>query len=176
MTTAFRRTAERRNKRIRWPISPTEKSAKLTPFRVIAPLYEKFTAYLAKIGIGRSLTAPPSHTTWHTGPYQGGSMWLHVVVSAQSEQAHLIKEVIVERHAYARCMTDLPRPFRTPGRRVCQRRGNPALDQLCLASAVPLPVFPLEAPQMVTNPAVQVAQHCGRLAEPKITNPPSQIR
>ena len=34
-----------------------------------------------KIGIGRSLTAPPSHTTWHTGPYQGGSVWLHVVVS-----------------------------------------------------------------------------------------------
>src|SRR6266446_1019011 len=48
MTTAFRRTAERRNKRVRWPISPTEKSAKLTPFRVIAPLYEKFTAYLTK--------------------------------------------------------------------------------------------------------------------------------
>src|SRR2546427_6295310 len=38
----------RRNKRIRWPISPTEKSAKLTPFRVIAPLDEKCTAYLAK--------------------------------------------------------------------------------------------------------------------------------
>ena len=48
MTTALRRTAERRNKRIRWPISPTEKSAKLTPFRVIAPLDEKCTAYLAK--------------------------------------------------------------------------------------------------------------------------------
>jgi hypothetical protein len=27
-----------------------------------------------RIGIGRSLTAPPSHTTWHTGPYQGGSV------------------------------------------------------------------------------------------------------
>jgi hypothetical protein len=34
-----------------------------------------------QIGIGRSLTAPPSHTTRHTGPYQGGSVWLHVVVS-----------------------------------------------------------------------------------------------
>jgi hypothetical protein len=34
-----------------------------------------------EIGIGRSLTAPPSHTTWHTGPYQGGSVRLHVVVS-----------------------------------------------------------------------------------------------
>src|SRR6267143_1867987 len=67
------------------------------------------------IGIGGSLTAPPSHTTWHTGPYQGGSVWLHVVVSVQSEQTHLIKELIVERHAYARCMTDLPRPFGTPG-------------------------------------------------------------
>src|SRR5215831_7468205 len=73
-------------------------------------------------------------------------------------------------------MTDLPWPFRTPGRRVCQHLGNPTLDQLCLTSAVYLPVFPLKAPQTVPNPAVQVAQHCGRLAEPKIANPPSQIR
>ena len=48
MAKAFRRRAERRNKMVRWPLSPTEKSAKLTPFRVIAPLYEKLTAYLAK--------------------------------------------------------------------------------------------------------------------------------
>ena len=27
-----------------------------------------------EIGVGRSLAAPPSHTTWHTGPYQGGSV------------------------------------------------------------------------------------------------------
>ena len=33
---------------IRLPILPMEKTAKLTPLRVIAPLYEKFTAYLAK--------------------------------------------------------------------------------------------------------------------------------
>jgi len=31
-----------------WPISSTGKSAKLTSFRVVAPLYEKCTAYLAK--------------------------------------------------------------------------------------------------------------------------------
>jgi hypothetical protein len=37
------------------------------------------------IGIGRSLAAPPSHTTWHTGPYQGGSVWLPVVVSTESD-------------------------------------------------------------------------------------------
>src|SRR5712692_2210504 len=48
MTTAFRRTAERRNKRVWWPLSPTEMSAKRVPFRLIAPLYEKLTAYLAK--------------------------------------------------------------------------------------------------------------------------------
>src|SRR5436305_9776707 len=48
MTNAFRRTAERRNKRVWWPLSPTEMSAKRGPFRLIAPLYEKLTAYLAK--------------------------------------------------------------------------------------------------------------------------------
>src|SRR5262245_39422699 len=73
-------------------------------------------------------------------------------------------------------MTDLPRPLRTPGRRVRQRLGKPTLEQLCLASAVHLPVFPLEAAQTVTHPAVQVAQHCGRLAEPKLAKPPSQVR
>ena len=48
MTTAFRRTAERRNKRVWWPLSPAEMSAKRIPFRLIAPLYEELTAYLAK--------------------------------------------------------------------------------------------------------------------------------
>ena len=32
----------------RWPISPTETSAQLTPFRLIAPLGEKLIVYLAK--------------------------------------------------------------------------------------------------------------------------------
>ncbi len=32
-------------------------------------LKESLTNYLPHIGIGRSLTAPPSHTTVHTGPY-----------------------------------------------------------------------------------------------------------
>ena len=31
-----------------------------------------------EIGIGRNLTVPPSHATWHTGPYQGGSIELNV--------------------------------------------------------------------------------------------------
>ena len=48
MTNAFRRTVERRNKMVRWPISPTETSAQLTPFRLIAPLGEKLIVYLAK--------------------------------------------------------------------------------------------------------------------------------
>jgi hypothetical protein len=33
------------------------------------------TAAQCRIGIGRSLAAPPSHTTWHTGPYQGAPVW-----------------------------------------------------------------------------------------------------
>jgi hypothetical protein len=48
MTTTLRRTAERRNKMVRWPISPTENSAKRAPFRLIVPLDEKLTTYLAK--------------------------------------------------------------------------------------------------------------------------------
>ena len=48
MTTTFRRTAERRNKRASGPILPTEIRAKRAPFRLIAPLGEKRTAYLAK--------------------------------------------------------------------------------------------------------------------------------
>src|SRR6266511_6464227 len=97
------------------------------------------------------------------------------MVRTQSDQTHPIKVLVIERHAYARCMTDLPRPFRTPGRRMGQRRGDPALDQLRLASAIYLPVLPLEAPQPVAHPAVQVTQHRWRLAKVKIANPPSQI-
>jgi hypothetical protein len=37
------------------------------PFRACWPC-------LIRIGIGRSLAAPPSHTTGHTGPYHGGSL------------------------------------------------------------------------------------------------------
>jgi predicted ATP-dependent endonuclease of OLD family len=40
---------------------------------------EKDTSKLASlIGIGRNLAVPPSHATWHTGPYQGGSIELNV--------------------------------------------------------------------------------------------------
>ena len=41
---------------------------------------------LPSIGIGRNLTVPPSHTTWHTGPYQGGSVSLNVWLSTQSRE------------------------------------------------------------------------------------------
>lgn len=33
---------------VHWPLSLAEKNVKLAPFRFIAPLYEKLTAYLAK--------------------------------------------------------------------------------------------------------------------------------
>jgi hypothetical protein len=48
MTTAFRRKVEKRNKMVWWPLSLIEKSANLVPFRLIAPLDEKLTTYLAK--------------------------------------------------------------------------------------------------------------------------------
>jgi hypothetical protein len=48
MTPTFRRTAEKRNKSVRQPVPPTERSVKLALFRLIAPLDEKLTTYLAK--------------------------------------------------------------------------------------------------------------------------------
>jgi hypothetical protein len=102
-------------------------------------------------------------------------VWLPVTGHTQSDQTHPIKELVIERHAYARGMTDLPRPFRTPGRRVGELRVDAPLDQLRLTPAIDLPVFPLEAPQTMANPAIQVPQDCWRLAEAKVANPPSQI-
>jgi hypothetical protein len=55
VTTALRRTAEKRNKMVRQPLPPTEKTVKLALFRIIAPLDEKLTTYLAK----KSLFATP---------------------------------------------------------------------------------------------------------------------
>lgn len=39
--------------------------------------YIQVLSALPQIGIGRNLAVPPSHTTWHTGPYQGGSIELN---------------------------------------------------------------------------------------------------
>jgi len=68
MTTAFRRTVERRKKRVWWPLSPTEMSAKRVPFRLIAPLDEKLTAYLAKkwtFATPRAFIASVAHLSEH---------------------------------------------------------------------------------------------------------------
>jgi hypothetical protein len=102
-------------------------------------------------------------------------VWLPVTGHTQSDQTHPIKELVIERHAYARGMPDLPWPFRTPGRRMGERRVDATLDQLRLASAIYLPVFPLEASQAMANPTIEVPQDCWRLAEAKVVNPPSQI-
>jgi hypothetical protein len=48
MTPALRRTVERRNKRVWWPLLSTEIRAQRAPFRLIVPLDEKRTAHLAK--------------------------------------------------------------------------------------------------------------------------------
>ena len=76
MTTAFRRTVERRNKSVWWPLSPTEKSAKRAPFRLIAPLDEMLTAYLAK----KLTFATP-------GPGRGAVAWRSQTNSLQGEAA-----------------------------------------------------------------------------------------
>jgi hypothetical protein len=48
-------------------------------------------------------------------------------------------------------------------------------DQFRLTSAIDLPVFPLETPQTVAHPTIQVPQDGWRLAEAEVANPPSQI-
>ena len=59
MPKGLRRTGEKRNKMVWWPLSLTEKSANLVPFRLIAPLDEKLTTYLAK-----KLTFATPGPTW----------------------------------------------------------------------------------------------------------------
>ena len=116
------------------------------------------------IGIGRSLAAPPSHTTRHTGPYHGGSIWLHAVRCIQSDEAHLIKEAVVQCYPYPWGRADSPWPFATPRGNVRQEWVDPPLDSFRLPSPVPLPGFPLEASETMAYPAVRVPQHRGRLA------------
>jgi hypothetical protein len=58
---------------------------------------------------------------------------------------------------------------------VSQLRVDPALDQGRLASPIDLPLFPLQAPETVAHPAVQVSQHRWRLAEAKVAHPPSEV-
>jgi hypothetical protein len=102
-------------------------------------------------------------------------MWLNALMSTETDQPHLIEEVVIEGHPHAWDVTDSPRPLRTEGRGMSQLRIDPTLDQCCLASAIDLPLFPLEAPQTMAYPAVSVSQHLGRLAKAKVTLPPSQI-
>ena len=64
-------------------------------------------------------------------------------------------------------MADSPWTLATPRGRVRQEWGAPPLDPCRLPSPVHLPVFPLEATQTVTNPAVQVAQHLAELIPPE---------
>ena len=120
-----------------------------------------------RIGIGRSLATSPSHTTRHTGPYHGGSIWLHAVRCIQSDEAHLIKEAVVQCYPYPWGMADSPWTFATPRGNVRQEWVDPPLDQFRLPSPVHLPVFPLEASETMTYPAVHIPQHRGRWQKPK---------
>jgi hypothetical protein len=127
------------------------------------------------IGIGRSLATPPSHTTRHTGPYHGGSIWSHAVRCIQSDEAHLIKEAVGQCYLYPWGMADSPWTFATPRGNVRQEWVDPPLDQFRLPSPVHLPVFPLEASETMAYPAVHIPQHHGRLAEAKVALPSLQI-
>jgi hypothetical protein len=129
------------------------------------------TARLATIGIGRSLAAPPSHTTRHTGPYQGGSIWLHALRCLQADEAPLIKEAVVQCYPYPWGMADSPWPFAPPRGHVRQAWVDPPLDQFRLPSPVHLPVFPLEASETMAYPAVRIPHHRGRLAAATVALP-----
>ncbi len=102
-------------------------------------------------------------------------MWLNAMMSTEANEPHSIKELVVERYPYTRCVTDAPRPFRTERRGVSQPRADATLDQFRLTSAIHLPLFPLETPQTMANPAVHVSQHLGRLAKAKIAYPPPEV-
>jgi len=91
-------------------------------------------------------------------------MGLNAMMSAEANQSHSIEELVVQRYPHAWSLTDSPRPFRTERRGVSQLRANPTLDQFRLASAKRLPLFPLDRPQTMANPAVQVPQNRGCLA------------
>jgi len=80
-------------------------------------------------------------------------MGLNAMMSAEANQSHSIEELVVQRYPHAWSLTDSPRPFRTERRGVSQLRANPTLDQFRLASAKRLPLFPLDRPQTMANPA-----------------------
>jgi hypothetical protein len=81
-------------------------------------------------------------------------MGFNALMSTKTDKAHSIKELVVKRHPHARCVADSPRPLRTERRGVSQLRIDATLDQVCLASAIDLLLFPLEAPQTMTDPAI----------------------
>ena len=62
-------------------------------------------------------------------------------------------------------MADSPWTFATPRGNGRQEWGAPPLDPFRLPSPVHLPVFPWEASETRTSPAVPIPQHRGRLAE-----------
>src|SRR5687767_3378053 len=97
-------------------------------------------------------------------------------MSAEADEPHSIKDLVIECHPHPRRVTHAPRAFRTERRGVSQLRIDTMLDQFRLPSSVDLPLFPLEATQTMANPTVQVSQHLRRLAKAKIAPPPSQIR
>lgn len=83
--------------------------------------------YSFQSGSGEASRLSSSHTTGHTGSYHGGSAELNVRGSTQSDQAQLLKELVVQRHAYPRSMAHPPWPFRTKSRRVRQLGVDPTL-------------------------------------------------
>lgn len=117
----------------------------------------------------------PSDTTGHTGPYHGGSVKLNARTRIQARETHSIEITVVERDAHSGRVTDTPRPFRTPSSAMSEFRLDTQPDKLCLAPTVHLPLLPLHTAQAMANPAVEITQHRGGLAEPEVAQPSRQI-
>ena len=54
------------------------------------------------IGIGGASQPRPSHTAWHTGPYQGGSIGLSESISMKAGETGLVEIVIAQGHLHRR--------------------------------------------------------------------------
>jgi len=72
-------------------------------------------------------------------------------------------------------LTEGPRALDAPRGPLGHVPTHAQTNQLRLASPVDLPLFPLDAAQATTNPAVQTPQDPGAFDVPKVSNPAPEV-
>ena len=94
------------------------------------------------------------------------------MMSAETDQPHSIKELVVERHPHTRRVTDSPRTFRTERRGMSQLRINPTLDYRRFAHFPPNLLKSLDRgfAKLASSP-LQIIEHKGliEMTEPRVT-------